>query len=98
MNKNGFTLIEIIIALVLLSTITIIAGINITKKNENFDIDSINQKILEAANVYVEVKRDENGNSYLKEVISGAKGVKIPLKTLMHEGYIEEDIVKTLRL
>ena len=96
MNKNGFTLIEIIVTLILLSTITFIAGINITKKNESFDINSINKKILEAANIYVEIKRDINGNSYLKEIVSGAKGVKIPLKTLMQEGYIEEDIVKDL--
>ena len=45
MNKKGFTLIEIIVTLILLSIITFIAGINITKKNESFDINSINKNV-----------------------------------------------------
>ena len=90
MNKQAFTLIEIIISIVLLSILGIISIITVKINNKNNELNNISNKIIDAANVYVEIEKDENGNSYLEEVAKGAKGIKIPITTLADKGYIEK--------
>lgn len=92
--KKGFTLVEIIISI----SIVLIIGVSITflvvKKNNN--MSKTDRRILEAAKVFAEVEKDENGNSYSSQVLSYAKGIKIPLKTLEKDGYITDKMVNEI--
>lgn len=92
MNKKGFTLIEIIICVALISVIGTVSTIFIIK-NKNTDFESITKEILESAKVFATIEKDEEGNTYMNGVYNGRRGVSIPLKTLVNEGYIEENLV-----
>jgi len=95
--KKGFTLIEIIICIIFVSiicTLFTFISININKTDKN--IDDITKKILDAATVYVNVAKDDEGNNFLHEVVSGNLGVQIPLTVLVNEGYIEKSITQEL--
>ena len=86
--KKGFTLIEIIVCIVL---ITLIASITIISTNYNKDKDLI-KMLTDAALLYIDVEKDENGNNYQKEIISGRLGLKLPIKELVNKGYIKEEV------
>lgn len=89
--KKGFTLVEIIISITLILIIGTGATIVfVSSNNKDKDINDITNKILEAADAYVRVQTDDNGNLLATEVASGAKGVKIPLTNLVTAGYISE--------
>lgn len=89
--KKGFTIIEIIVCVALIGILGI-SSILIAINNNDNDLEKITKKVLEAANVYVETEKDENGNNYLEEVSKGAKGVQVPLSLLVNKGYIKEEI------
>lgn len=95
MDKKGFTLIEIIIAISLIILISVGSFIGIKLQNNN-DNDKINDIILNAATLYANNEKDEKGQTYIEAVNSYAKGAKIPLSVLVNKGYLEEKYKKTI--
>jgi len=97
MKKRGFTLIEIIICLVLLSVIaTTFILINRKKENINTQITEIQNTILSAADVLINMDNDNNHKFYINQLNLGAQGVKIKLTKLLEEGLIKENILNNL--
>ena len=93
-NKKGFTLIEIIVSISLMILIGIgsFFTINLINKKEDNNLE----KLINAANVYLNIETDENGITYENGLLNGGVGVSIPIKVLLQSGYITEDYVKTL--
>lgn len=89
--KKGFTLVEIIISVTLILIVGASATFFVLKKNNNKELETITKEILEAANAYIKIEKDKNGNIYANEIISGRKGVQIPLSNLVNSGYIKEE-------
>lgn len=88
--KKGFTIVEIIISI----SIILIIGVSATffiVNNKNNELTNITKEILEAANTYIKIEKDKNGNIYANEIVSGKKGVQIPLSNLVNSGYIKEE-------
>ncbi len=98
MNKKGFTLIEIIICLVLLSIIatTFIISLNKNKKNNSITYTSLEKNILNAADVLVNMNKDDNNNNYAEQLNLGAQGVEIKLTKLINEGLLDDNIIDKL--
>ena len=95
-NKNGFTLVEIIVVILLItgiSTSIFIVNINNTRKNNNLRLEKLHNQILEAANVFITTEKDESGENYNNAINMGAKGVQIPISFLVNNGYIDEKTV-----
>jgi len=88
--KKGFTLIELIIVMVLISLIGTIS-IVLTKNNIN-DKTYTNslKRALEAVNVYINTEKDSAGNTYFNGIYEGGEGVIVPIKDLYNKGYINE--------
>ena len=85
-NKKGFTLIEIIICISLIVVIGTASffGIKIIRKNILVDkLEKINDKILSAAEVYIETNKETYNQLYKKK-----NGVVIPLNVLVNEGLL----------
>lgn len=95
-NKNGFTIVEIIVVILLItgiSTCIFIVNINNTRKNNNLRLEKLHNQILEAANVFISTEKDESGENYNNAINMGAKGVQIPISFLVNNGYIDEKTV-----
>lgn len=98
MNKRGFTLIEIIICLVLIVGIGSISLISVlNNNNDDNKIKELTRKIVDAANVYISVEKDGNGNTYQNGILKGGKGIYISLETLEDKGYLDSSIVSDLK-
>lgn len=96
MKKNkGFALIEIIMCIALLSTIAISSIIIFNKKNNDI-LKDINKKVSNAVDIYLNTKKDEDGDTYIEGINKGGQGLYINLKTLLDEGLIDKTIVNTL--
>ena len=90
--KKGFTLVEIIISITLVLIIGVSGTFFVVNKNKKADLESVTNTILEAANLFAKSERDKDGIIYRNKVLTGGKGVKIPLSTLLSEGYIDENM------
>lgn len=95
MNKKAFTLVEIIICITLIVTISAITIINLQLESKD-KLETITKKILEAAEVYVNTTKDSNGKEYLQEINKGAKGLQLSVTTLVDNGLIDEKTVNEL--
>ncbi len=95
MKNKGFTLIEIIVCIALLSTITISSIVIVNKKNSD-NLKDINKKVSNAVDIYLNTKKDEDGDTYIEGINKGGQGLYINLKTLNDEGLIDKEIVNTL--
>lgn len=95
MNKHGFTLIEIIIVIALISIIGVgsFVGVKTIQKNKD-ELKEITNRIIESASVYIENEKDTNGNYYINGINEGGQGLILPLDTLYDEGYIKESDYK----
>ena len=60
MKNKGFTLIEIIVCIALLSIITISSIVIVNKKNNDI-LKDINKKVSNAVDIYLNTKKDEDG-------------------------------------
>ncbi len=93
MNKNGFTLVELLSTIAIMGLIATIASVNIVKIFDNKEKETDNTKnkiITTAACLYIELDK----NSTLKEKCL-TEGCSISTTTLIHEGLLyEEDIEK----
>ena len=90
--KKGFTIIEIIISISLVLIVGVFATFFILNNKKNNELEKVTKEILEAANAYVKIEKDNNGNTYANKIVSGAKGVKVPLTNLVNSGYIKEEL------
>ncbi len=91
MNKKGFTLIELLSTITIMTLIATIASFNFiklfhTKEKEN--LESVNQVIMQAACVYVELEKNQS----LKENCL-TNGCDITTDTLIQEGLLQEQDV-----
>ncbi len=94
MNKKGFTLIELLSTLAIMSVITTFVTFNIINIFENkkkIQEESINNIIIKAADVYINLKE----NKQLKNICI-TNGCTIKIDTLIKEGLLnEEDVDNT---
>ncbi len=90
-NKKGFTIIEIIICLGIITLIGTISTVVLLKNNKDKNIEKITKNILDAAKVFANVEKDEDGNNYISEIKKGRGGVKISLSVLVNKGYIKKE-------
>ena len=93
--KKGFTLIEIIVSITLITLIGVTSTILIIKNNNKEN--PLNKKIYEAANVFIATETDENGNSYEYGITNGAKGLQFTVQNLYDKGYLSDNIVNDLK-
>ena len=91
MNKKGFTIIEIIICLGIITLIGTISTVVLVKNNKDKNIEKITNNIFDAAKVFANIEKDEDGNNYINEIEKGRGGVKIPLSILVNKGYVKKE-------
>lgn len=102
MKKNGFTLIELIGVVVILSIIALIvfpATLSVLQKGQSEVNDSVKQVVIGAAGKYV----NENKDNYKKQIGNTTENNlknngEVSTKTLLDEGYIESDIYEKYNL
>lgn len=85
--KKGFTLIEIIICITLITIIGVGSFIGVKLVNDKIKttkLEQITDKAIEAAQVYIETDKQ----SY-NELYSNQNGVSIPIKLLVDEGLLD---------
>lgn len=83
MKKNGFTLIEVLVVIVLLAAISVTVGVSmgdISQRNKEKEIDNYKTKIEDAACLYAELNNITNKKT-------------IPISTLLDEGYLRKDMI-----
>ena len=91
MNKLGFTLIELLATIAIMSVIATVLTINVLnifESQKNMAIESTNNIIATAANVYLELKENEELKEYCQ-----ANGCRITTDTLIQEGLLSEEDV-----
>ena len=91
MNKKGFTLVELLASLAIMSIIATVLTLNITgifKKKEQALNENRQNLIITAANVYLELNQNTNLNENCK-----LKGCTISVSTLIKEGLLNEEDV-----
>lgn len=87
MSKKGFTLIEIIVCIILLAIIgsASFVGLKAFSKSKVIKkLESITDKVLNAAEVYIETNKETYNQLYNKK-----NGVVIPLNVLVNEGLLD---------
>ncbi len=92
MNNKGFTLIEIIIVIALLGTLSVVIGVNMTKS-----LDSQNEKtkkeyrqrLENAACIYVDHKNIDISSCTIS---STSNNCKVSISSLISEGLIDKTI------
>lgn len=88
-SNNGFTLVEIIICIVLIGVIGTVSFIVINEQSTN-DIKKLENKLLEAVSVFIEIEKDSDGVVYDEAIQNGNMGVEIPIKYLIDKGYYDQ--------
>lgn len=91
MNKKGFTLIELLATIAIMTVIATVLTINVLnifESKEKMTKESMNNIIATAANVYLELNKNEE----LKETCK-IKGCRITTDTLIKEGLLSEENV-----
>ena len=89
-NKRGFTLVELIAVMTLLSAIILVSVpvvINTLKNNDNKVYENFEKQVKQAAELYVE----RNRNLY-PELDNIGGSVEIHTSTLINEGYLKHDL------
>ncbi|MDD4188250.1 MAG: prepilin-type N-terminal cleavage/methylation domain-containing protein [Bacilli bacterium] len=90
-KKNGFTIVEIIVSLVILVAIGFVASVGLNKvfdKSKTDDYDTFVNKVISSADVYL------TNNSLLASQLQSDRGyVVIEVTDLIEEGLIDEDLV-----
>lgn len=89
-NKNGFTLIELVVTIGLMALIGIVISVNVLgmfSDQEDQDYEAFKKQIEDAACIYVETTND------LKKNCRATNGCYIAIDKTIGEGYIAEDLV-----
>ena len=87
--KKGFTLIEIIIAIVLISLLGTTSIIVLNKPSDK-TYDTALKRAMDAVNVYINTEKDSVGNTYFNGIYKGGEGLIVPLRDLNDKGYIND--------
>ncbi len=91
MKKKGFTLIEIIICIALISIIGVSSTVGITKildNNKAKKIVKLNSNLMDALEVYL-----SNHQEVEENLIMNSKAAVVTLEVLKNEGLIEENLI-----
>ena len=96
-NRKAFTLVELIISIAIIVIIGVGSTLVITSSKSNKELETITKSILEAANAYVKIEKEEDGTTYYNKVLTGSKGVGISLKTLADSAYLSSLLFKIKR-
>lgn len=94
-NKKGFTLVELLVIIAVISIISTFALVNIDKKSKQFSEMSnkqLEEIIKGAAHSYI-MSSDE----LINKVKSSENGYTIKLKTLIDKGYISNKNIKNIK-
>ena len=94
-KKKGFTLIEIIICITLITIIGVAMTFTVLKSKDN-KYKEVEKRILTAASVYVSTAKDENGETYENGIYNGGSGTVINLNVLYNNGFLSEDLKKEI--
>jgi len=94
--KKAFTLVEVIISVVLILVIGTSAFFIFVNNSSN-RIESFEEEILNAANLYISVETDDDGKNFLNGINSGGRGVILPLTKLVEKGYLSDKVVATIK-
>lgn len=94
-KKKGFTLIEIIICITLITIIGTAMTFTVLKSKDN-KFKEVEKRILTAASVYVSTAKDENGETYENGIYNGGSGTVINLNVLYNNGFLSEDLKKEI--
>ena len=94
-KKKGFTLIEIIICITLITIIGTAMTFTVLKSKDN-KYKEVEKRILTAASVYVSTAKDENGETYENGIYNGGSGTVINLNVLYNNGFLSEDLKKEI--
>lgn len=94
-KKKGFTLIEIIICITLITIIGVAMTFTVLKSKDN-KFKEVEKRILTAASVYVSTAKDENGETYENGIYNGGSGTVINLNVLYNNGFLSEDLKKEI--
>lgn len=90
-TRNGFTIVEIIVSLVILVAIGLVVGLGLNKvfdKSKTDDYDTFVNKIISSADVYL------TNNSTIATQLQSDRGyVLIKVADLIAEGLLDEDLV-----
>ena len=87
MRKKGFTLIEIIVCLSLVTIIGVFSFFGVRLVNNNIRINKLSQitdKAIQAAQVYIETNKEASSQLYREK-----NGVVVPLNVLVNEGLLD---------
>ena len=91
MNKKGFTLIELLATIAIMTVIATVLTINVLnifESKEKMTKKSMNNIIATAANVYLELNKNEE-----LTVTCNIEGCRITTDTLIKEGLLSEEDV-----
>lgn len=83
MNKNGFTLIEILVVIVLLAAVSVTVGVSMQgtqERQKNKEIENYKETIANAACVYAEIHDISTDST-------------VTLETLIKDGLLKKDLV-----
>lgn len=93
--KKGFTLIEIIIVIVLITLIGTISMVALNKDNDR-TFGTALKRAFDAVNVYINIEKDEIGNTFFNGIYKGGEGVIVPISELYNKGYINQSDYKII--
>ena len=86
-NKKGFTLIEIIVCIALITVIGVSSffGVRLISKNIKISkLEQLSDRIIQAAEIYIETNKEAYNQLYKNK-----NSVVIPLNTLVDEGFLD---------
>ena len=98
-NKNGFTLVEIIVVILLItgiSTSIFIVNINNTRKNNNLRLEKLHNQILEAANVFITTEKDESNSYKFDSVQNNGKSAPVWTESIFKANSVKPAIIINL--
>ena len=90
MKKNGFTLVELIMSLAILVSISLVMGIalnKVFKKNEDTEYNSMVSRITSAADIYL-----SNNSSLVNELYTNKGYILIKIGAIKKEGLLDADL------
>lgn len=90
MNKKGFTLVELIAVLAIVSILSTFVLVNIIQKAnkmKQISSDEVDEALISSAKTYV------SKNTYLKSRVKSGEIVEIEYTTLKNEGYLPDNML-----
>ena len=100
MNKKGFTLVELIVVIGILSLIFGIFSINFInqlKESKDIQVETVQNQIVEAAKAYVELHKNDTSDEFtnIRAVLYNGSSTPayIPVSSLINDGLINTTVI-----